>query len=317
MNNILKIDNISKSFKIKQTFGKSQSFFAVKNINIELEKGQCLGLVGESGCGKSTLARMVVGLMKPSSGNIFIDNLALYAKDDHNFSAKVQMVFQDPFSSLNPRKSVGKSISEPLYLNNPNLTKQELKEITIANMESVGLDALHYGRFPHEFSGGQRQRIALARALITKPQIIVCDEPVSALDVSVQAQVLNLMRDFQEKLNLSYIFISHDLHVVAYMSHEIAIMYFGQIVEKSKKENIFKNPSHPYTKALLEAAPNFSQHHRNFAGLQGEPPNPLAVNNGCAFKFRCKYVKEICHECEPQLNEIRAEHFVACHFPLT
>ncbi len=241
--NILELQNVYKTFNIKQSWGQKKIFYAVKDLSLSLAQVSCLGLLGESGCRKTTLALIIVGLLAASKGKILFKGEELYtvgSREKIHNPEKIQMVFQDPFSSLNPRKCVGKSISEPLFLSKKELSKSEIIEKTHEILQGVGLSPIFYQRFPHEFSGGQRQRIALARALITKPEIIVCDEPVSALDVSVQAQVLNLMKDFQRKLNLSYIFISHDLHVVAHMSSEIVIMYLGQIVEKAKKRVFLK-----------------------------------------------------------------------------
>ena len=318
-NKVLEIQELSKIYTVKKKWGQSNSFYAVRNLNMNLEKGSCLGLVGESGCGKSTVARMLVGLVPPSEGQISIENEVLFSAKTPSTQAypnKIQMVFQDPFSSLNPRMCIGGAIAEPLLLNEKSLSKEEIKDKTMEALLEVGLEGSYYTRFPHEFSGGQRQRIALARALITRPQIVVCDEPVSALDASVQAQALNLMKDIQEKLGISYVFISHDLHVVAYMSNEIAIMYAGQIVEKASKEDIFSRPAHPYTKALMDAVPGLTKHHREFVGLEGEPPSPFNPPKGCPFHPRCNYAQPLCTEEIPQ-NKTQGEgHMVACHFPL-
>lgn len=316
---ILEIQELSKVYTVKKRWGQGNSFHAVRDLSLSVTKGACLGLVGESGCGKSTLARMIVGLLPPSKGQILIEDEVIFSASvptKKTYPNKIQMVFQDPFSSLNPRMCIGKSIAEPLFLNDKTLSKQEVKEKTMEALIEVGLEPAHYTRFPHEFSGGQRQRIALARALITRPQIVVCDEPVSALDASVQAQVLNFMKDIQEKLGISYVFISHDLHVVAYMSDEIAIMYCGQIVEQASKELIFSRPAHPYTKALMDAAPCFSVHHREFVGLQGEPPSPFNPPAGCPFHPRCQHAQGICMKEIPISKDLGAGHSVVCHFPL-
>lgn len=313
---LLKLKNLSKAYAIKKKWGQRNLFYAVQNLNLTLNKGSCLGLVGESGCGKSTLARMIVGLLSPSSGTILLDDEQIHSPHPQ----KIQMVFQDPFSSLNPRLCVGRSIVEPLRLSSQHLSNHELREKTYEALIEVGLtpEKEMYTRYPHEFSGGQRQRIALARALITRPEIVVCDEPVSALDTSVQAHILHLMQNIQKKLQISYIFISHDLHVVAYMSDEIAIMYAGKIVEKASSKEIFQNPKHPYTKALLDAAPSLNTHHREFVGLQGEPPSPFNPPCGCAFHPRCSYANETCKQQTPEIINISTqnEHHVACHFPL-
>lgn len=313
---LLKTQNLSKAYTIKKKWGQRTQFYAVQNLNLTLKKASCLGLVGESGCGKSTLARMLVGLLAPSSGSIIMEGEHLTKPHPQ----KIQMVFQDPFSSLNPRLSIGRSIAEPLRLSSPNLSNQELRHTTYNALAEVGLtpEKEMYSRFPHEFSGGQRQRIALARALITRPEIVLCDEPVSALDTSVQAHILQLMQDIQKRMGISYIFISHDLHVVAYMSDEIAIMYAGKIVEQASSHDIFQNPMHPYTKALLDAAPSLNTHHREFVGLQGEPPSPFNPPQGCAFHPRCAYAQEICKQQTPEITSLSTQndHQVACHFPL-
>jgi len=340
---ILSCQNVSKSFSIKKGLFNLQSvpFFAVKDVSLNLYKGQTLGLVGESGCGKSTLARMILGLTPLGAGSILVDeqalntintqksdttgntgkpditdnagntgNLNTLASSDTspkqimkgNLPEQIQMVFQDPFSSLNPRLSVGFSIGEPFYLlqkrNKKKLSKKELKKEVLQMLEKVGLPSDCYDRFPHEFSGGQRQRIALARALITKPKILICDEPVSALDTSIQAQVLNLLSDLQEELQLSYLFISHNLQVVSYMSDTIAVMYLGQILEKGTKDQILKNPLHPYTKALLRASEG------KHCAIIGELPDPTAKNVSCAFYLRCPDRKERCKQEEPLLQNV-------------
>lgn len=309
------MENVSKLYSIRKKWGKIFPFYAVNNVSLKIEKGTCLGLVGESGCGKSTLARMAVGLLPPTQGRIFLDGEEIFNPTSgitKGFPSRIQMIFQDPFSSLNPRMRIGKSIAEPLT----NMSSHAIQEEVMKALRAVGLDENHYGRFPHEFSGGQRQRIALARAFISKPQVLICDEPVSALDASVQAHVLNLMRDIQAEQGISYLFISHDLHVVGNMSNEIIVMYFGSIVEKAKREDLLSHPLHPYTKMLMAAAPSLGQNfHKDFTSIQGEPPSPIAPPTGCAFHLRCPYKQSICQKNSPQLEEIAVEHFVACHFP--
>lgn len=320
MTKLLELKNISKAYYSQKSFGQQNSFYAVKDVSLSLERGQCLGLVGESGCGKSSLARLAVGLLVPTSGEIYLEGERAFCKGGPSCGSPetIQMIFQDPFSSLNPKLKVGTSIAEALKLSQPKRTKSEIQKATTEALELVGLNAEHASRFPHEFSGGQRQRIAIARALITHPKVLVCDEPVSALDVSVQSHILNLMRDIQKERNMSYLFISHDLHVIGYMSDSIAVMYFGRIVEYGSREAILTKPSHPYTKILMDTAPKTgTAFHREYQALQGEPPNPLAPPTGCAFHPRCPYKKDICSERSPELRISSCGHQVACHFDMS
>lgn len=258
MNSLFKIQNLKKYYKInKGLFKKPTIIKAVDDINFEVQKGEVLSIVGESGCGKSTIAKLLMTIENPTSGNVFFEGKDITKFDKQQlkkYRKKVQIIFQDPYSSLNPRWKVGKIIAEPLLLNS-SLCAKEIKNETLDIMRKVGLEENWYERYPHQFSGGQRQRIGIARALILKPEVIICDEPVSALDVSIQAQVLNLLLDLQEEFNLTYIFISHDLGVVEYISDRITVMYFGKIVESNDVKNLFSNPKHKYTKTLLSAIP--------------------------------------------------------------
>lgn len=305
---ILNVEALSKSFRLKTGFAKQQEFYAVRNVSLRLDKGTCLGLVGESGCGKSTLAKMLVGLLPRTEGKILFKGQEIEKYFYHPHA--VQMVFQDPFSSLNPRLSVGKSIGEPL-LSDGKFSAADIKKAVEGILAEVGLEKEHYGRFPHEFSGGQRQRIAIARAIITKPELLVCDEPVSALDASHQAQILNLLLDLKEKYGLTYLFISHNLQVVSFMCEEIAVMYAGEIVEQAPKEELFQNPLHPYTQALIASAPHIGKEKRDFI-LKGEAPALKQREKGCAFACRCSRADKECFERKPETKQY-GNHKTACH----
>jgi oligopeptide/dipeptide ABC transporter ATP-binding protein len=298
---------------------------AVDGVSFALRRGTTLGIVGESGCGKSTLARVITRLLDPSSGSLLLegqDVTKLRGRELREFRRKVQIIFQDPYSSLNPRHSVGQIISLPMKVQNmvpPQGVKVRVQEL----MELVGLNPEHYNRYPHEFSGGQRQRIGIARALSLNPEIIVADEPVSALDVSIQAQILNLMQRLQRELNLSYVFIAHDLSVVRRISDDLGVMYLGKVVESGPAESVYGDPRHPYTKTLLSAIPianpvRARQHQRII--LSGEVPSPINPPSGCRFRTRCWKAEDQCATEEPQLNlsEVegqKMERRVACHFP--
>ncbi len=307
--NILTVKNLSKSFSIKTGLTTKEDFYAVQNVSFQLRKGTCLGLVGESGCGKSTLAKMLVGLLPKSSGEIFYKDRSIEAFF-YNPSV-LQMIFQDPFSSLNPRRKVGKTIGEALAVNQKSLSRQEVQRAVEDILQEVGLEKEYYHRYPHEFSGGQRQRIAIARAIITHPEILVCDEAVSALDASHQAQVLNLLLDLKEKYSLSYLFISHNLQVISFMCDEIMVMYAGEIVEQAPRAVLFENPLHPYTKVLIASAPYIGKEKQDIV-LQGEMPGLMQRQQGCSFAVRCPYAAALCQSEKPQLMGDN-EHKIACH----
>ncbi len=323
MEALLELKGVSRNFAVRRGMfdPRPASVKAVNDANLALMPGETLGLVGESGCGKSTLARMAVGLLAPSSGEILLSGRRLMDWTPLERASRIQMVFQDPFSSLDPRQTVGASIAEPLMLTSrasgKTLSRQELRDSVCEILAKVGLQAGHFDRYPHEFSGGQRQRVAVARALIAHPDILVCDEPVSALDASVQAQALNLLKDMQESMGLSYLFISHDLGVIGFMSDRVAVMYLGRIVEQASGTELFAHAAHPYTAALLAAAPSRDPSRRGERKpLAGEMPSPLSPPPGCAFHPRCPHAKPLCREAEPPLTEVGPGHTVRCHFPL-
>ncbi len=290
---------------------------AVTGVSFSIKEGEAIGLVGESGCGKSTLGRAIMGLEKPTQGHIFFGGADIANMSDRELRLArrdFQMIFQDPFSSLNPRMTVFKLIAEPIRNFHPKIGKKELVERVEKLMVDVGLKPYeHAGRYPHEFSGGQRQRISIGRALAAGPKLIVCDEPVSALDVSIQAQVLNLLMSLKEKYSLSLVFISHDLHVVKHVSNKIAVMYLGRFVELGSNEEIYLRPKHPYSRALLSAVPVAKTgEKKQRIILQGDVPSPINPPTGCAFHPRCPYAVEECKRTTPQLEEISSKHFVSC-----
>ncbi len=298
-------------------FGVRQSLTAVADLTIRLAPGETLGIAGESGCGKSTLARLIMGLIPPTSGEVLFRGnrvSTMTPKELTAFRHAVQIVFQDPFSSLNPRMRIGDIIGEPLQIYKLS-SGIDLQERVRDLMHQVGLGPELMGRYPHEFSGGQRQRIGIARALAAAPQVLIADEPVSALDLSIQAQILNLLMELKQTLNLSFLFIAHDLSVVRHISDRIAIMYLGRIVETGPRDAIFSSFRHPYTEALISAIPQIQSHARaKRIVLSGDVPSPLAIPAGCPFNSRCPYVRERCRQDRPLLEEIEPGHFVACHF---
>ena len=317
MEKILQVQNLKKYFRVKAD--RKKWLRAVNGVNFFINEGETLGLVGESGCGKSTTGRLVLKLIEPTDGEIvFMDKDITYLsrRNIRPLRPLMQMVFQDPHSSLNPRMTVQQIIGEGLRLHG-HMNHAQKKESILETMSKVGLRPEHYSRYPHEFSGGQRQRIGIARALILNPKLIVADEPVSALDVSIQAQVINLLHDLKDKLGLSYLFISHDLSVVEHISDRIAVMYLGRIVEIASKRDLFERPSHPYTEALLSAVPGSGKRTKQSRILlKGDLPNPIDPPDGCHFHTRCPYVQSICRQEKPTLKDYQNGQQVLCHFPL-
>lgn len=315
--NLLEIKNLNVTYQTKKgLIGKIQTVHAVNNVSLDIQKGEILAIAGESGCGKSTLAKAIMKLVQSDSGEILLNgenvlNLK-HNKDLKKFYQKVQMIFQNPYSSLNPKMKIGEILKEPLIINT-DLKKEEITKIVEEKIEKVGLDKSALNLYPHEFSGGQRQRIAIARSLILNPEFIIADEPVSALDVSIQAQIINLLKQLKEDFNLTFLFISHDLSVIKYLSDRIAIMYLGEVVEIGRTEEIFKNPKHPYTKALLSSVPELNpQDEKERIHLQGELPSPENLPTGCKFHTRCPYVMEICKTSTPQVKDFSDTHNCKC-----
>ena len=309
---LLALENVSRRFLVRRGwFGEPQQLTAVDGVSLGLRRGESLGLVGESGCGKSTLGRLACGLLPPSEGRVLLEGRALPPAGAASWAAgRIQMVFQDPFSSLNPRLSVRASVAEPLAARDmPSAKRRRLADEMLA---TVGLEGTG-GRYPHEFSGGQRQRIAVARALITRPDVVICDEPVSALDASVQAQVLNLLRDVQERFSPSYLFISHDLAVVGFICPRILVMYLGQVVEEAPRERLFAGAAHPYSQALLAAMPTGDGESRLPRILEGELPSPLNPPAGCRFHPRCPKAVDICRREPPAWKELAPVWRARCH----
>lgn len=316
--NILEVRNLKKSFPVrKSTIFKTNRFIqAVRGINFKAQKSKTLSIVGESGSGKTTTARIILHLEQPDEGEVFFEGkniLNRKGKALQKLRREIQMIFQDPYSSLNPRKTVGQLISEPLKIHKICPGKR-VKDRTVELLESVGLSSDIISNYPHEFSGGQRQRIGIARALTVNPKLIICDEPVSALDVSVRAQILNLLVELQESFGYSYIFIGHDLSVIKHVSHQVAVMYMGKIVELAPVNRFYANPLHPYSEALLSATPSINPKlKKKRIVLPGDVPSPLDPPAGCSFFTRCLIADKICSEQEPLLNEDSSGHFVACH----
>ena len=315
---LIEVRNLKEYFPISTGFFSSKPLKAVDDISFSIKEGETLGLVGESGCGKTTAGRTILHLYKPTGGQIFYRGKEIKTKADvSEFRKKATMVFQDPYSSLDPRMTVADIIGEPLDVHKLYKTKEERRERILELMEHVGLNSEHAARYPHEFSGGQRQRVGIARSLAVNPDFIVCDEPVSALDVSIQAQVLNMFDELQEKMGLTYLFIAHDLLVVRHISDRIAVMYLGKMVELADAAEIYDHPLHPYSKALISAVPvpdpKVARANQRIA-LEGEIPSPLNAPSGCPFRTRCPYAKDKCAESMPEFKEVSKGHFVACHY---
>lgn len=314
--NLIEVQGLKQYFPVAAGFFKNNYVKAVDNVSFAIKKGETLGLVGESGCGKTTTGRTILRLYEPTAGKIIYDGEDITHVNMLPYRQKMQIVFQDPYASLNPRMTVGDIVAEPIDIHKMAANKKERNDTVIEMLERVGLNSEHANRYPHEFSGGQRQRIGIARALAVKPEFIVCDEPVSALDVSIQAQVINLFQSLQERLGLTYVFIAHDLAVVRHIADVIGVMYLGHIVEIMDAEEIYSNPMHPYTKALLSAVPitdYYVEKTRQRILLEGEVPSPINAPKGCPFHPRCPYAKEICKQQVPGLTDVGGGHRVACH----
>jgi len=316
---LLEVKHLKKYFPIKGgVFSKTIGYvYAVDDVNFTIAKGETLGLVGESGCGKSTTGRSILRLIEPTDGEVYFEGQDIIKLEKGSMRAlrrEMQIIFQDPYASLNPRMTIGSIIGEPLEIHK--IARGSEKEERVASLlQKVGLRAEDMRKYPHEFSGGQRQRIGIARALALNPKLIVCDEPVSALDVSIQAQVINLLGDLQAEFGLSYLFIAHNLNVVEHISNRVAVMYLGQIVELASDEDLYKNPQHPYTEALLSAVPIPDPTiKKKRIILEGDVPSPINPPKGCHFHTRCMYKEKICEEVEPEFKDIGGGHWVACHF---
>ena len=313
---LVEVKHLKQYFPITTGFLKTTMLKAVDDVSFTIGKGETLGLVGESGCGKTTVGRSLLHLYKPTSGEISFDGMKITKKTLDEYHRRAQMVFQDPYSSLNPRMTVGDIVAEPIDVHKLCKTRQERAERVQELLRTVGISGEQSTRYAHEFSGGQRQRIGIARALASNPDFIVCDEPVSALDVSIQAQVINMLEDLQDQLGLSYLFIAHDLSVVKHISNRVAVMYLGKMVELASSVELHHHPAHPYTVSLLSAVPmpdpNKARSSHRIV-LQGDVPSPMNMPSGCAFRTRCRFATQRCAEECPQMREIAPGHFAACH----
>ena len=312
---LIEVEDLKKYFPVKIGLA-TKKVKAVDGISFHIEKGETFGLVGESGCGKSTAGRTLLRLYEPTGGKIVFEGKDITKGDMSQYRKHMQIIFQDPYSSLDPRMTVGDIVAEPLVIQKVCQTRKEREEIVVEQLRLVGLNTEHMNRYPHEFSGGQRQRISIARALAIKPEFIVCDEPISALDVSIQAQVINMLMDLQQKLGLTYLFIAHDLAVVRHISNRIGVMYLGRIVETAGSNTLYKKPLHPYTQALLSSIPipdpNTSRNSKRIL-LEGDVPSSIDPPSGCTFRTRCRFAREMCAQVQPKLTEIESGHLCACH----
>ena len=314
---LVEVKHLKEYFNINTALFSSKPLKAVDDVSFVVHKGETLGLVGESGCGKTTVGRTLLHLYKPTAGEIWFDGKQIVTKKDIlEYRKKSAMVFQDPYSSLNPRMTVADIIAEPLDVHKMYASKKERQEKVLDLMAKVGLNSEHANRYAHEFSGGQRQRIGIARSLAMGPQFVVCDEPVSALDVSIQAQVINMFDELQDEMGLTYLFIAHDLLVVRHISDRIAVMYLGKMVELADSKEIYDHPLHPYTKSLMSAVPlpdpKKARENKRIV-LSGDIPSPLNAPSGCPFRTRCPYATDACAESMPEFKEVASGHFVACH----
>ncbi|MCI6548003.1 MAG: dipeptide ABC transporter ATP-binding protein [Coriobacteriaceae bacterium] len=319
---LLKVEHLTKEFPVDSSVfsREKRKVFAVSDVSFEIYPGKTLGLVGESGCGKSTTGRCIMRLIEPTSGRITFDGRDVMKMSRRELKAMrrdMQFIFQDPYASLNPRMTIGEIVSEPLVIHNVMADKAERTKYVASLLDMVGLNPEHINRYPHEFSGGQRQRVGIARAFALKPKLIICDEPVSALDVSIQAQVLNLLSDLQQEFGTAYLFIAHDLSVVQHVSDHVAVMYLGNLMEYADWKELYERPCHPYSQSLLSAVPVPDpdiQHSRKRIILAGDPPSPIDPPSGCRFHTRCPLATEKCSKERPAFRDLGGQHFCACHY---
>jgi oligopeptide transport system ATP-binding protein len=312
---LLEVRGLKVHFPVKKGF-KTSVVKAVDGVSFSVGRGETVGLVGESGCGKTTIGRTILRFYEPTDGSISYDGADISHCDMTPFRRRIQIVFQDPYSSLDPRMSVGEIVGEPLRLQHPEMPRKERDSLALEQLRRVGLNSEHLSRFPHEFSGGQRQRISIARAMVIRPEFLVCDEPISALDVSIQAQIINMLMDLQEQMGITYLFIAHDLSVVRHISRRIVVMYLGHVMETNTSADLYRNPRHPYTRALLSSIPvpdpNASRAQKRVV-LQGEVPSPVNPPSGCVFSTRCPIATEVCRTTVPPMTELASGHAAACH----